>query len=618
MFLLAKYGVSQTIEFPLIKRGQVDFAVSADWTPAAGDVKIIKDGGAAASTTNLPSAVTSGNGAVWQLTLTATEMQAARIVITIVDAATKAIEDQALLIITFGNASAQLVTDFSVAALDQAGVRTAVGLATANLDTQLGAIAGYVDTEIGTIVTQTSAASIRAAVGLAAANLDTQLGAIAGYIDTEVGTIVTQTSAAAIRAAVGLATANLDTQLGAIAGYIDTEVGTIVTQTSAAAIRAAVGLATANLDTQLGAIAGYIDTEVGTIVTQTSAAAIRAAVGLATANLDTQLGAIAGYIDTEVAAIKAKTDNLPANPAAQSDCITTAGVRAAVGLAAANLDTMLGAIAGYIDTEVGTIVTQTSAASIRAAVGLATANLDTQLAGLSGGGGGGGGGGVTLTQLQTELAIFKGAGFSQGTDTLEKISDAVSALTPSSGTGAFTLAITVHDQNGQPLEGATVRVTEGVTSLVRTTGADGTFSPPFSVDQKTYAVVITKPGYDFSPTTVTITANRTITYTLTPVAITPDPDPAKTRVVMTTYDERGVLRANVNVTFQLIRVPTGDVNHVLSITRFTVASNVDGVIDVSLWTGAQYEATREDSPFKIRFTPTGSVFDIPSFVGPSA
>ncbi len=69
--------------------------------------------------------------------------------------------------------------------------------------------------------------------------------------------------------------------------------------------------------------------------------------------------------------------------------LSAAGVRAAVGLASANLDTQIGTlataanlstVAGYIDTEVATIVTQTTAASIRTAVGLASANLDTQIA----------------------------------------------------------------------------------------------------------------------------------------------------------------------------------------------------------------------------------------------
>lgn len=60
------------------------------------------------------------------------------------------------------------------------------------------------------------------------------------------------------------------------------------------------------------------------------AASVRDAIGLASANLDTQLGAIDDYLDTEVAAIKAKTDNLPSDPADQSliiaatDAITTA------------------------------------------------------------------------------------------------------------------------------------------------------------------------------------------------------------------------------------------------------------------------------------------------------
>lgn len=68
------------------------------------------------------------------------------------------------------------------------------------------------------------------------------------------------------------------------------------------------------------------------------AAGVRTAVGLASANLDTQLAAIAAYIDTEVAAIlaavdtevaaiKAKTDNLPAAPAAVGD-IPTANANA--------------------------------------------------------------------------------------------------------------------------------------------------------------------------------------------------------------------------------------------------------------------------------------------------
>ena len=62
-----------------------------------------------------------------------------------------------------------------------------------------------------------------------------------------------------------------------------------------------------------------------------------------------------------------------------ADMINAGGIRSAVGLASASLDTQLSAIAGYIDTEIATVISQTTAASIRSAVGLSSANLDTQL-----------------------------------------------------------------------------------------------------------------------------------------------------------------------------------------------------------------------------------------------
>lgn len=99
---------------------------------------------------------------------------------------------------------------------------------------------------------------------------------------------------------------------------------------NAAGTRSAVGLASANLDTQLAALAGYIDTEIGTIVTQTSAASIRSAIGLASANLDTQLTTLDDFLDTEIAAIKAKTDNLPAAPAATGDIPSATAIADAI------------------------------------------------------------------------------------------------------------------------------------------------------------------------------------------------------------------------------------------------------------------------------------------------
>ena len=56
-----KYATATTIDFPMLKRSVADLAVSADWTPAAGDVKISKDEGVDANITTLPSAPTTAD-----------------------------------------------------------------------------------------------------------------------------------------------------------------------------------------------------------------------------------------------------------------------------------------------------------------------------------------------------------------------------------------------------------------------------------------------------------------------------------------------------------------------------------------------------------------------------
>jgi hypothetical protein len=102
-------------------------------------------------------------------------------------------------------------------------------------------------------------------------------------------------------------------------------------------VRTAIGLASANLDTQLTDLPTVAEFEARTIVSANYGTA---------ANQST----IIGYIDTEVGAIKAKTDQLTFTVANQVDSnalsggggLDAAGVRAAVGLASANLDTQLG------------------------------------------------------------------------------------------------------------------------------------------------------------------------------------------------------------------------------------------------------------------------------------
>lgn len=146
---LRQYGVATTLYFPLIDKGATDLE-STPVTIASGDIKISKDGGAFANTATATFSHVAGG--IYSIPLTATEMQAKQIVIKVVDqTGTKEWEDQVIIVTTCNHASAEIPT-VSPTADD---VRSAVGLASANLDTQLTAIDDYLDTEVAAIKAKT-------------------------------------------------------------------------------------------------------------------------------------------------------------------------------------------------------------------------------------------------------------------------------------------------------------------------------------------------------------------------------------------------------------------------------------------------------------------------------
>ena len=103
---LRKYGVEATIDFELFEIDGVDLRV--DWTPAAADCEIMKDGGASTQCDN----TATDEGSTYSIILTATEMEAARLVLKVVDAATKVFLDKVVHIETYGHGSAQHAMDF--------------------------------------------------------------------------------------------------------------------------------------------------------------------------------------------------------------------------------------------------------------------------------------------------------------------------------------------------------------------------------------------------------------------------------------------------------------------------------------------------------------------------
>lgn len=98
------YGLATTIRVPVPKALTDDFALSGDWTPATGDVKIIKDAGSIANVGTLPTL--HSNSAFWTYTFSATEMEASIIEVQTCDdfgnsPRTQAVKDNAFVIRTY-------------------------------------------------------------------------------------------------------------------------------------------------------------------------------------------------------------------------------------------------------------------------------------------------------------------------------------------------------------------------------------------------------------------------------------------------------------------------------------------------------------------------------------
>lgn len=356
----SKYGVARHIYIPVIKRGLADFAVGADWTPAAGDVKISKDGGAAANVTNLPTAIAMGNGAVWDFSLTATEMQAAQVVVTVADSATKAVEDQSFIIETHGHASAQFKIDMADAV--RAGltalpnvVAGANGGLPLSVDTSgrvdVLKVNGTSQTAGDIMAGLTTIDSIVDAIVIdTGTDIPALLATIDDYLDTEIAAIKEAVGDIPTAAAVADAVWDEDATAHQTQGTFGQAIGDPVLDTDTIW-----GMANTNLDAAVStrlASASY--------TAPLDAAGTRTAVGLASANLDTQLadlptnaelatalGTADDAVLTQVALVKAKTDLIPASPAATGD-IPTADITAIK----AKTDSLTFTLAGKVDANI--------------------------------------------------------------------------------------------------------------------------------------------------------------------------------------------------------------------------------------------------------------------------
>lgn len=280
-----KNGASGAIFYVGLAPRTASGIFQANPTLAAGDVKISKDGGAFANLNTLPDVDPDGGKAV-KVTLSQTETNADNIVILFSDAAGDEWCDLLLNIQTTAKQFDDLATQASVDTID--GIVDAILVDTAEIGaagaglTALASAANLatVDTVVDAIQAKTdNLPSDPADASVIAGRFDT--------LDTNLATV--DTVADAIKAK----TDNLPSDPADQSLIID----------ATNSILSAVSTVDGNVDAIL------VDT--GTDIPAT-------------------LATIGGYLDTEIAAIKAKTDNLPASPAATGDIPSAATIAAAV------------------------------------------------------------------------------------------------------------------------------------------------------------------------------------------------------------------------------------------------------------------------------------------------
>lgn len=274
--------------------------------------------------------------------------------------------------------------------LDAAGVRAAVGLASANLDTQLTAIDDYLDTEVAAIKAKTdllttfpanfSSLSIDS-TGFVGANVTNSGTAAAGSSSSlTLSASASTTNSYYVRQYVQIVSGTGAGQVRQVAAYTgSTKVVTVnfawVTNPDNTSVYRIIAAHVPHVADNAGVTRAKDEND--------ASLATAASLNAVDDFLDTEVAAILAAVDTEVAAIKAKTDQLTFTVANQVDSnalsgggsgLDAAGVRSALGMSSANLDTQLADIPTVSEFEARTI----ASASYATATALGTTDTAVQ------------------------------------------------------------------------------------------------------------------------------------------------------------------------------------------------------------------------------------------------
>lgn len=187
---------------------------------------------------------------------------------------------------------------------------------------------------------------------------------------------------------------------------------------------------------------------------------------------------------------------------------------------------------------------------------------------------GGAGSAPTVEEIDAQLSITHGSGAWDG---------------GSGGSGARTVAVTVDDGT-DPIEDANVRLTKGSESYVQATDADGEVA--FSIDDGTWTLVVTRPGYTFTPATIVVDGDEITTCSMTLVTVSPPTNPSLSAIQVLCLDSAGQPESGVAIDIRIITVPSGSQNIAFKGAKQTATSDGSGIARFEVVQGSVCEWKR--------------------------
>lgn len=163
-----------------------------------------------------------------------------------------------------------------------------------------------------------------------------------------------------------------------------------------------------------------------------------------------------------------------------------------------------------------------------------------------------------------------------------------------SGSGVYTITVTVEDGSGDAIAGARVGIDGTTTSGVSNTSGTVTLQ----VNDGTYSLVTIPPGGYDTPAAASVTVsggNETSTIVLTQSSVTVPADPTLATLVVVCVDEEGAVEADVSISARMIKIPSASAGYSFDAKVQTATSNVSGMAQLTVVRGATYEYKRGTS-----------------------